>query len=127
MFCEHSPHRDCGRYNAEIASGSADLALGLSALRVETEASLRQSQDLRQEWRKRHKARTVANSLSRGCRVRGNVELPVRGLKVAELLLEQGTIFMHLLNIRKHENPLHYDGSWLLHKTEKGTFVGAWT
>ncbi|MEZ2131502.1 MULTISPECIES: hypothetical protein [unclassified Sinorhizobium] len=52
-------------------------------------------------------ARAVANSLSLACSLRGSTDLAVRDLKVAELLLEQGIMFMHLLNIRKNEGLLH--------------------
>jgi hypothetical protein len=49
-------------------------------------------------------ARAAANSMFLACSLRGcSSEQGTRDLKVAELLLEQGIMFVHLLNIRKND------------------------
>ena len=49
-------------------------------------------------------ARAVANSMSLACSLRGcSTSLGAQDLKAAELLLEQGIMFVHLLNLRKND------------------------
>lgn len=56
------------------------------------------------EAREEGDPRSAANSISLACSLRGcSADLDARDLKAAELLLEQGIVFVHLLANRNRE------------------------